>query len=370
MFRGDNFPVLKNDIILRVCRGLPVVHSPVWIMRQAGRYLPEFQEVRKACDFFEICRTPELACQVTLQPIERFDLDAAIIFSDILVIPQALGMEVIMKPGVGPHFPTPLKTPSDLLNLTQIPDVSTSLRYVYDAIRLTRHRLEGRVPLIGFAGAPWTLMTYMIEGGGSKTFSKSKKWLYVYPEESRRLLDLIVGVVIDHLVQQALAGAQLLQIFESNAGALSPHLFTTFVLPGLQRIYREVRGCLQEKHCFSYDDLPPLIIFAKDGHYALADLAAVGFEVIGLDWTIDPAVARKIVGPNVTLQGNLDPCALYSSSSDLEKRVEEMLKRFESDDGCGRHIVNLGHGIYPDVEPEKVAVFVEAVHRISGKKNS
>lgn len=233
MLLGDNFPALKNDIILRVCKGLPVPHSPVWIMRQAGRYLPEFQEARKGHDFFEICRTPELACQITLQPIERFNLDAAIIFSDILVIPQvcflnqvtstdivisihpflkALGMGVIMKPGVGPHFPTPLNTPSDLLNLTETPDVSTGLRYVYDAIRLTRQRLKGRVPLIGFAGAPWTLMTYMIEGGGSKTFSKSKKWLYAYPEESRRLLDLLVRVVVDHLVQQVLAGAQLLQV--------------------------------------------------------------------------------------------------------------------------------------------------------------
>ncbi|VDL64234.1 unnamed protein product [Hymenolepis diminuta] len=212
MFNGVSFPALKNDIILRACKGLPIPHAPVWIMRQAGRYLPEFQEVRKQNDFFEICRTPELACEVTLQPIKRFNLDAAIIFSDILVVPQVLGMEVTMAPGVGPYFPNPLSTTTDLSRLDQFPDVSASLDYVYKAITLTRHRLEGRVPLIGFAGAPWTLMTYMIEGGGSKTFAKSKKWLYAYPEDSHKLLDLLTRVVIDHLVNQVLAGAQLLQV--------------------------------------------------------------------------------------------------------------------------------------------------------------
>ncbi|VUZ44720.1 unnamed protein product [Hymenolepis diminuta] len=369
MFNGVSFPALKNDIILRACKGLPIPHAPVWIMRQAGRYLPEFQEVRKQNDFFEICRTPELACEVTLQPIKRFNLDAAIIFSDILVVPQVLGMEVTMAPGVGPYFPNPLSTTTDLSRLDQFPDVSASLDYVYKAITLTRHRLEGRVPLIGFAGAPWTLMTYMIEGGGSKTFAKSKKWLYAYPEDSHKLLDLLTRVVIDHLVNQVLAGAQLLQVFESNAGALSPYLFKTFAFPYLQRIYKEVRECLLARHNYTEKDLPPIIMFAKDGHYALVDLAAVGFEVIGLDWTMDPAVVRKLVGVDVTLQGNLDPCALYSSNADLEKRVEEMLKSFGSIGGSHMHIVNLGHGIYPDVDPEKVTTFVETVHRLTANEN-
>ncbi|VDN99854.1 unnamed protein product [Rodentolepis nana] len=302
MLKEVNFPVLKNDIILRVCKGLPVPHAPVWIMRQAGRYLPEFREVRKQHTFFEICRTPELACEITLQPIKRFNLDAAIIFSDILVVPQALGMEVTMEPGIGPHFPNPLNTTADLSLLDQFPDVSKSLDYVYKAITLTRRQLEGQVPLIGFAGAPWTLMTYMIEGGGSKTFSKAKKWLYAYPEGSHKLLDLLTRVVVQHLVNQVLAGAQLLQVFESNAGSLSPYLFKTFALPYLQRIYNEVRECLLVKYDYTQGDLPPIIMFAKDGHYALADLASVGFEVLGLDWTMDPEVARRLVGVDVTLQ--------------------------------------------------------------------
>nr|CDS32386.1 uroporphyrinogen decarboxylase [Hymenolepis microstoma] len=369
MLNEVNFPVLKNDIILRVCKGLPVPHVPVWIMRQAGRYLPEFREVRKQHTFFEICRTPELACEITLQPIRRFNLDAAIIFSDILVVPQALGMEVTMEPGIGPHFPNPLNTTADLFLLDQFPDVSKSLDYVYKAITLTRHKLEGQVPLIGFAGAPWTLMTYMIEGGGSKTFAKAKKWLYAYPEDSHKLLDLLTNVVVHHLVYQVLAGAQLLQVFESNAGALSPYLFKTFALPYLQRIYKEVRECLLAKHGYTQEDLPPIIMFAKDGHYALADLASVGFEVIGLDWTMEPAVARTLVGVDMTLQGNLDPCALYSSNDDLEKHVEQMLKNFGSIGGSHRHIVNLGHGIYPDVDPEKVTTFVETVHRLTANEN-
>ncbi|CDS37657.1 uroporphyrinogen decarboxylase [Echinococcus multilocularis] len=363
MSKIGNFPVLKNDTILRVCKGLPVSYTPVWIMRQAGRYLPEFQAVRKDHDFFEICRIPELVCEVTLQPIRLFSLDAAIIFSDILVIPQALGMEVVMEPGVGPQLPTPLSDPKDLLRLDWSVDVKSLLHYVYEAVRLTRHRLEGRVPLIGFAGAPWTLMTYMIEGGGSKTFAKSKRWLYVYPEPSHRLLGLLTRAVTDHLVQQVLAGAQVLQIFESHAGVLSPDLFATFVLPYLRQIYTGVRSCLQNQHNFSASECPPIIIFAMGGHYALKEIASAGFEVVGLDWTIDPRWARQTIGPLVTLQGNLDPCALYSTEEELEDRVMEMLDSFAFEGG--RYIANLGHGIYPDVEPEKVAAFVDLVHRHS-----
>ena len=212
----ENFPPLQNDRLLKAARGEPVDRVPVWIMRQAGRYLPEFREVRVENEFFKVCQTPELACEITLQPIRRFPLDAAIIFSDILVIPQALGMIVQMKPGVGPVFDKPLVNPEDIDTLVR-PDVKVALKYVYDAITLTRHKLEGKVPLIGFTGAPWTLMAYMIEGGGSKTQSKAKKWLYQFPEASRRLLSVLTEVCVDYLVEQVRAGAQMLQVFESNA---------------------------------------------------------------------------------------------------------------------------------------------------------
>ncbi|VDK38351.1 unnamed protein product [Taenia asiatica] len=363
MSKVEDFPILKNDTILRVCKGLPVPYTPVWIMRQAGRYLPEFRAVRKEHDFFEVCCVPELVCEVTLQPIRRFNLDAAIIFSDILVIPQALGMEVVMEPGVGPQLPSCLNDPKDLLRLDWSVDVKSILDYSYEAVRLTRHKLEGRVPLIGFAGGPWTLMTYMIEGGGSKVFAKSKRWLYVYPESSHRLLGLLTRAITDHLVQQVLAGAQLLQIFESHAGALSSHLFGTFVLPYLRQIYTGVRSRLQNQHDFSADECPPIIMFALGGHYVLREIASVGFEVIGLDWTIDPKWARQIIGSPITLQGNLDPCALYSTEEDLENHVKEMLNSFAFKER--RYIANLGHGIYSDVEPEKVAAFVDLVHRYS-----
>ncbi|VDM30718.1 unnamed protein product [Hydatigera taeniaeformis] len=321
MSKIEDFPIPKNDVILRVCKGLTVPYAPVWIMRQAGRYLPEFQAVRKEHDFFEICRTPDLVCEVTLQPIRRFNLDAAIIFSDILVIPQALGMEVVMDPGVGPQLPSCLNTPKDLARLDWSADVKSHLDYFYEAVRLTRHRLEGCVPLIGFAGGPWTIMTYMIEGGGSKTFLKSKRWLYAYPKPSHRLLGLLTRTITDHLVHQVLAGAQLLQassvslawslsryyrqgkcIFESHAGVLSSHLFNVFVLPHLRQIYAGVRSRLQNLHGFSADECPPIIMFALGGYYALEEIASVGFEVIGLDWTTDPKWARQVIGPSITLQ--------------------------------------------------------------------
>ncbi|VDD83973.1 unnamed protein product [Mesocestoides corti] len=364
---SEDFPKLKNDVILRAAKGLPVPYTPVWLMRQAGRYLPEFRAIRKERDFFDICQTPELACEITLQPIRRFQLDAAIIFSDILVIPQALGIEVTMKPGEGPSLSSILVKSDDLERLDWEVDVRKSLHYVYEAITLTRHRLEGLVPLIGFSGGPWTLMTYMIEGGASKTLAKSKRWLYTDANASHRLLGLLTRVIVDHLVQQAVAGAQLLQIFESHAGALTPQLFNTFLLTYLRQIYLDVRNQLLNRFGFKDDDCPPIIMYAKDGHFALKSIASIGFQVIGLDWTVDPAGARQIVGDNVTLQGNLDPCALYSSEEDLEKRVVEMLRSFGYG---GRHIANLGHGIYPDMEPDKVATFVDLVHRHSSRPHS
>jgi len=353
---AENFPVLLNDRLLRAARGEPVDRAPVWVMRQAGRYLPEFREMRAESDFFTICQTPELACEITLQPIRRFPLDAAIIFSDILVVPQALGMKVEMKPGVGPVFDKPLVSPSDLDTLTT-PDVKVALKYVYDAITLTRHKLEGKVPLIGFTGAPWTLMTYMIEGGGSKTQSKAKKWLYQHPEASHKLLTTLAAVCVDYLVEQVRAGAQLLQVFESNAEYLALSEFEKFALPSLLKINSEVKSKLASEGLAAV----PMTVFAKGGHYALDCLATSGYETVGLDWTINPSEARKVVGSKVTLQGNMDPCALYAPLDEIDRIVKKMVDQF----GSQRWIANLGHGIYPDMDPDHLAAFIAAVHKHS-----
>lgn len=351
-----DFPVLKNDRLLRAARGEEVDRVPVWVMRQAGRYLPEFKEVRSKHDFFKICQTPELAAEVTLQPIRRFDLDAAIIFSDILVIPQALGMTVEMKEGVGPVLPKPLVTPKDMDNLQFPVDVKSKLGYVSEAITLTRHKLEGKVPLIGFSGAPFTLMGYMVEGGGSKTMSKVKAWLYRYPEDSRRLLKIITDVVVNYLVEQAAAGAQLLQVFESSAEHLGPELFQNFALPYLIDICERVKYNVQER---KIGDIP-MTVFAKGAHYAIKDLADSGYDVVGLDWTVDPECARKQVGLNITFQGNLDPCALYAPPEEVTKMAHQMVEKF----GKQRYIANLGHGIYPDVNPDHLKAFVDAIHEL------
>jgi len=342
------------DNLLKAARGEEVDCVPVWVMRQAGRYLPEFREERLKSDFFTLCRTPELACKVTLQPIERFALDAAIIFSDILVIPQALGMEVVMKPGVGPFFPSPLTSPASLEELLPASAAPDSLQYVYDAIALTRKRLEGRVPLIGFAGAPWTLMCYMIEGGGTKTASKAKAWLYRHPKAAHALLQRLTDATVPYLVKQAQAGAQLLQVFESSCEYLNAQLFQEFALPYLSQIAKRVKEGLG-------DAAVPMTVFPKGGHFALGLLANTAYDVISIDWTVDPKEARRLVGPNKTLQGNLDPCALYAPKEELEKKVKEMVQSF----GRQRYIANLGHGIYPDMEPESVQTLVEAVHKYS-----
>uniref|UniRef100_A0A4W3I9E7 Uroporphyrinogen decarboxylase n=1 Tax=Callorhinchus milii TaxID=7868 RepID=A0A4W3I9E7_CALMI len=356
-----NFPPLKNSTFLKAAWGEVTDHVPVWCMRQAGRYLPEFRETRASQEFFQTCKTPEVCCELTLQPLRRFQFDAAIIFSDILVIPQALGMEVNMVPEKGPSFPEPLKLPKDLLKLRKDVDVPVDLRYVFQAITLTRHKLEGKVPLIGFTGAPWTLMTYMIEGGGSKTMSKAKRWLYQYPEGSHKLLKILTDVIVDYLVGQVAAGAQALQVFESHAGHLGREQFREFALPYIRQIALQVKKKLKE---FSLDQVP-MIVFAKDGHYALEDLSESGYEVVGLDWTIQPKVAREKLGKNVTLQGNMDPCALYAPKDKIGETVKKMIEEF----GTQRYIANLGHGLYPDMDPEHVGAFVEAVHSHSRQMN-
>lgn len=348
---SKNFPTLKNDRILKAARGELPDKLPVWIMRQAGRYLPEFREIRKEHSFFEICQTPSLACEVTLMPIRRFDLDAAIIFSDILVIPQALGMEVIMGPG-GPSMPDPLTI--ETLSKLKEEGAVDRLKYVGQAISLTRHKLEGKVPLFGFSGAPWTLMGYMIEGGGSKTLSKAKKWLYAHKSESHQLLQLLTNVIIDYLVMQAESGAQILQVFDSSAEYLNGNLYDVFGLPYLKQIRSGVKEKLKKLNL----DVP-MVLFAKGASFCLNEQAELGYEIIGIDWTVNPKNidVRKL---DITLQGNLDPCALYAPKEDLIKYTKEMINNF----GVKRYIVNLGHGIYPDMDVSSVETFIETVHSI------
>ncbi|XP_068809056.1 uroporphyrinogen decarboxylase isoform X5 [Struthio camelus] len=321
------FPKLKNDTFLRAARGEETEYTPVWCMRQAGRYLPEFRETRAAQDFFATCQSPKVCCELTLQPLRRFPLDAAIIFSDILVVPQALGMEVVMTPGKGPTFPEPLKEVEDLLKLRQ----------------------------------KWTLMSYMIEGGGSSTMAKAKSWLYRHPDASHRLLRLLADVITDYLVGQVAAGAQALQLFESHAGHLGPEQFQDFALPYIRDIAQGVKSKLKAEAL----PLVPMIVFAKDAHYALGDLAHAGYEVVGLDWTIRPQEARAQIGKDITLQGNMDPCALYAPKEKIGELVKKMLEGF----GTQRYIANLGHGLYPDMSPEHVGAFVEAVHAHSRHMN-
>ncbi|ALC40773.1 Updo [Drosophila busckii] len=352
--RLQPFPALKNDNLLRAARGDVVDRVPVWVMRQAGRYLPEFQELRKQHDFFTVCRTPELACEVTMQPLRRFDLDASIIFSDILVIPQALGLTVEMHAGVGPVLPQPLSTPEDLKRLT--PDGALSrLSYVGDAITMMRHKLDGRVPLIGFTGAPWTLMGYMIEGGGSKTMSKSKAWLTEYPEDSKLLLNLLTDTIVDYLEMQVKSGAQMLQVFESSAEHLSKEEFLVWAVPYLRRIRNDLVDRLTKKGL----EVVPITLFAKGAGHSLKEQSDLGYDVIGLDWTVDPREAREQVGPNITLQGNLDPQDMYRDPEELRNLTTEMVHKF----GKSRYIANLGHGITPQTPITSMEVLVEAVHQ-------
>ncbi|TFK73026.1 uroporphyrinogen decarboxylase [Pluteus cervinus] len=353
------FPPLKNDLILRAARGEKTERAPVWVMRQAGRYLPEFRKVRELHDFFTICRTPELARDVTLQPIERYTglVDASIIFSDILVVPQAMGMEVLMNPG--PHFPEPLDTPEDIKKLPQVVDVQKELQYVFDAITLTRQGLNGEVPLIGFTGAPWTLFAYMIEGGGSKTLQKAKTWLFKYPEESKALLKRITDVCVEYLVGQVRAGAQLLQIFDSWAGELSPHDFHEFSYPTLKQISTQVRQRLISEGL----DVVPFILFAKGANHAIGFLAEnSGYDVLGVDWVVDPAEARAAVKGKVALQGNMDPNVLYGGRGAIEAAVKRMSEGFGKGGGW---IANLGHGITPGVDPEDLRWFFQCVQKYS-----
>ncbi|KAJ2345019.1 Uroporphyrinogen decarboxylase in heme biosynthesis [Coemansia sp. RSA 2618] len=366
-FDTATFPALRNDLYLRTARGEQTERAPVWCMRQAGRYLPEFRAIRVENEFFRVCRSPALATEVTVQPIRRYAglLDAAIIFSDILVIPQAMGLEVEMVPGKGPHLPSPLRVPRDMERLADRRpafSVHDELDYVYKAITNTRHALQGHVPLLGFIGAPWTLMAYMVEGGGSKTFALAKAWLFEHPARAHELLGRIADVSAEFLAGQVRAGAQAVQVFESWAGELGPRDFAEFSLPYLARIARRVKR--------EFPDVP-MTVFAKGAHYALEQLAvATAYDVISLDWTVDPAAARARVDravadaglrKTVVLQGNLDPTVLFGGPDAIRQRTAEMCGAF----GGAAHIANLGHGMMPSHDPEHLRVFLETVHSAS-----
>jgi uroporphyrinogen decarboxylase len=334
--------MLKNDLLIRAAKGLDVERPPVWLMRQAGRVLPEYRATRsKARNFIDFVKNPELSCEVTVQPVDILGVDAAIIFSDILVIPEAMGLPYQMIEAKGPWFEKTIKSKSDIDNL-KIADAG-DLDYVMKALKLARAELNGRVPLIGFSGAPWTLFAYMVEGSGSKTFSKAKQFLYTHPVESHLLLDKITSSIINYLKGQVAAGVDLLQIFDSWAGVLSEKMYYEFSLKYISKI------------CDALNEVP-VTVFAKDAHYAVKEIALTKCSVIGLDWTLDPVTARKNA-PGKTLQGNADPCLLYAPEKKIISETHEMLRAF----GKQRYICNLGHGLYPDLDKEKVKLFVDVV---------
>jgi uroporphyrinogen decarboxylase len=334
---------LQNDLILKAARGEAVDRTPVWVMRQAGRILKEYRDVRsKLSGFKELVETPELACEVTLQPVDILGVDAAIIFSDILVVPEAMGLEYQMIEKKGPWFENTVKSPEDLKKLI-VADPEVHLKYVLDAIKLTKTALNGRVPLIGFAGAPWTIFCYMIEGQGSKTFSESRKMLYTQPELSEQLLQMITDTTIAYLKAQIIAGADMVQLFDSWAGILAPELYNNFIM----KYNNQICDAITEA---------PITVFAKGAYFGLEAIAKTSCNTIGLDWNMDIAAAKKIVG-NKTLQGNLDPCLLYANFATIKKETQKMLKSF----GDHSHIANLGHGVYPDTHPDKVKCFIDTV---------
>lgn len=336
--------MIKNDLFLRALKGEAVDRPPVWMMRQAGRYLPEYMEIRKKYDFFTRCETPELASEITLQPIRRYGMDAAILFCDILVIPQAMGIEVQMKEGIGPWIPHPIENEKDL-NQIQMPDVKESLNYVMEAIKMTKEKLENEIPLIGFAGSPWTIFCYVIQGSGSKNFQKAKKICFTQPKLAHHLLQKITDVTIAYLKEKVKAGVDVVQLFDSWGGLLSPEDYPVFSWSYLQQII----DSLQQE--------APVIVFAKGCWYALEDMAKSGASALGVDWTISPEEARNRSGGKITLQGNFDPTRLYSPPSEIKELVHRMIRDFGKD----RYIVNLGHGILPDIPVENAGAFIEAV---------
>lgn len=344
--------IIQNDLFLRACKKEPVERTPIWIMRQAGRYLPEYRVVREKTDFLTMCKTPELAAEVTIQPIDLIGVDAAIIFSDILVIPEAMGMSLEMNEGVGPVFPHPIRTEEDFRQLKDI-DPTKELKYVLDAVSLTKKELNGRVPLIGFSGSPWTLMTYMVEGKGSKNFSHIKKLIFSNPSLAHKLLDKIASAVVEYLNAKIEAGANAVQIFDTWGGILSPEDFNEFSLQYINKIVANIIRTDQ-----------PVIVFAKGVHHSLDALANSGADVIGLDWTMNIGNVRKLIGDSVALQGNLDPTVLYADIDKIKLEAGKVLESFGKGSG---HIFNLGHGILPDIPPAHAKALVDFIKKESGK---
>lgn len=346
---------LKNDVYLRALLRQPTERTPIWMMRQAGRYLPEYRQVRQqAGDFMALCKNPQLACEVTLQPLRRFPLDAAILFSDILTIPDAMGLGLYFEAGEGPRFQHVLRSMSAIEQLP-IPDPEVELRYVMDAVRTIRRELNGTVPLIGFSGSPWTLATYMVEGGSTKNFSEVKRLLFAEPQAMHLLLDKLAQSVTLYLNAQIAAGAQAVMIFDTWGGVLSPRDYREFSLAYMAKIVDGLTRHADGRQV-------PVTLFTKNGGAWLSDMAATGCDALGVDWTTDLATARQLVGDRVALQGNMDPSILYASPERIEAEVASILASFGSGNG---HVFNLGHGIHPEVDPEHAAAFIAAVHKLS-----
>lgn len=356
LYRETGFPTLLNPSLLLAARGQVQRPPPVWVMRQAGRYLPEFQAIRAQHDFFTLCRTADLACEVTVQPVRRYGMDAAIIFSDILVVPQAMGLEVVMTPGLGPQFPSPLLTPSDLSRV-HIPPLSSfgtlHLDPYFDSLFLTRHTLAGVAPLFGFAGGPFTLLAYMIEGGGSEAFERTKTWMRDHTEATHGLLTMLTDVIIAFCKGQICAGAEILQVFESHAGVLSPADFLLFSLPYLARIATSLQT--------AFPDVP-LVVFARGANESLEALMKTDFNVIGLDWKADISQARELATRyGKTLQGNLNPKTLHLTAAEIREETRAMMEQFAG----VPYIANLGHGVEPTTDPARLQDFVTAVRSLN-----
>lgn len=370
------FPVLLNDNILRVATGQHTQRTPIWCHRQAGRYLQEFRDVRSKIGFFDLCQTPNMCAEVTIQPIRKYDFDAAIIFSDILVILQCIGLNVTMSPGYGPQIHNNIKTPDDMSNINfdiTTNDIHNNLSYVYKAITITRKLLNGVVPLIGFSGAPFTLFAYMVEGGGSKTYNNTRAWFYKYKTETHKILSLLTNVITQYLIRQVEAGAQMLELFDSWADQLSYDIFVEFSLPYLKQIVSNVKSYLRNNNLH----VVPITIFPRGCHYCYELIAKhTEYDVISLDWAIDRKQVRQTINSissndrltkrTLSIQGNLDVSVLYSSDDEIRKQTRLMLDQF----GTKQYIANLGHGMLPDHDPNKLAVFIDEIHKYSELLNS
>lgn len=336
--------MIKNDLFLRALKGEVVDRPPVWMMRQAGRYLPEFMEIKAKYDFFTRCKTPELASEITVQPIRRYGMDAAILFSDILVIPQAMNIAVEMKPDIGPWLPNPIRSERDLDGVV-VPDIDQSLGYVMRAIKITKEKLNDEIPLIGFAGSPWTILCYCVQGQGSKNFDKAKQFCFTQPQAAHTLLQKITDTTIAYLKEKITAGVDAVQIFDSWGGMLSPDDYGVFSWQYIQQIIDALK------------DHAPVIAFGKGCWFALDTMAKSGASALGIDWTCSAKNARYLTGGNITLQGNFDPTRLFSPPKEIKKQVKQMIDAFGKD----KYIVNLGHGILPNIPTENAAAFIQAV---------